>query len=190
MHRRQWHGASGKRIRRAGRNDKQRENEDFKDVHLTGFHLGSLLAEAIRPTTLQPQSIPDQVMEATTKVLFEKIFHLSNQFDTTIVLKNAVTYAFFASFSPDKKGSEAKIRVYKSAAVSIWVESAGFPSPFPQHAMAVQIGKPSWGSETHKSMCSRRIGALMGDVWRGPTGYQSENFSALCQINKTRYSDY
>jgi hypothetical protein len=23
-----------------------------------------------------------------------------------------------------------------------------------------------------------------------PTGYQSENFSALCQINKTRYSDY
>jgi hypothetical protein len=91
MRRRHWHGASGKCIRRAGRNDKQRENEDFKDVQLSGFHLGSLLAEAIRPTTLQPQSIPDRGMEATTKVLFEKIFNLSNQFSTTIVLKIAVT---------------------------------------------------------------------------------------------------
>jgi hypothetical protein len=30
----------------------------------------------------------------------------------------------------------------------------------------------------------------MEDVWPGLAGYQSENFSALCQMNKTRYSDY
>ena len=43
------------------------------------------------------------------------------------------------------------------------------------------------GEETHKNVCSRRIGALNRGCL---AGYQSENFSALCQINKTRYSDY
>src|SRR5580692_9716602 len=85
-------------------------------------------------------------MEATTKVLFEIIFHLSNHLNTTKVIKMTITMHFFAVSSPDEKGSRGKCwglqitRPRQFGSKPRW-----FRPKTSRLVMTAQVGKPSSG---------------------------------------------
>jgi len=103
MRRGHRHRASWKGIRCAGRNNKKPKEKDFKNIQRARTH-GKLSWRRQSALNLAKKEYPNRVMQSTTKVVFEIIFHLSNGLPTTMVIKNCITNSLFVFHSPEKMG--------------------------------------------------------------------------------------